>query len=1156
MALYKASQYTPSFLNSALYGGKSISLTVQDVSGTNFQDASEFAYDTQGSGLKSTQQLNVDWSKFENHTFFMSAEAKVNLAFEQIINGYPFDGTKQDADKFFSSLSGFDKWVFDQFPKFRGQLHFSGTQLSETGPSFGTYIRVKDLPGSLFPSLKEDALAKKSVLNPEQKKSLSVELHLKIPEISTDGTQIILQKINSDENHGFCVRLNPTMSTTTVEAVFDVFSGSSNMSVSSNIEKGKFNHLCFVFDRDSSYHNLKFYNNESLQAQSQNITKIENLNIDFADLLIGSGSAYFISSLVTPQQTFSGSIDELRIFHSVRNLQLQKSYAKKTIFASDDLKLYYKFNEPPPLLSPSSSDITNAIVLDSSGNALHAYIDNFTGSLRQNVEDDPYNKLIYEKELFSPILFPYHQDVINLNTKLLASASSYDNENPNLITRLIPRHYLLEGAVSEGFESAEQNNAAQYSSAGGIPGQGELSNVQVMMSLLYIWAKFFDEVKLFIDSFNTIKTVDYDTNKSIPNDLLFDLAKHYGFFIPPLFTSSNIEQYVSAENIDPLVKGNESLSLRSVQHELLRRILINLPAVIRSKGTQHSIKAFLRSIGIEPDSSMRFREYGGPTYRNIDYSREFKSDLTGIVKFTSSSLVVSPFLSGSRTEIGFPKISGISNFVRKDLYPPHGISNNLNDGLFTSGSWTFECNYKYDPKLDLITNSTQSLARICVTGSNMTGPSLGLIANLVAHYDENFPKISLFCRPAYASNDPAVNLTLTLPKKSFFDGDIWNVSFGRERGDKINSYASSSYFLRVATQNEGDITYFTTSSFFNDIDTLLGSNAFQALTPALNSSGSFICLGSNQSISAGSTSAYKFLNNSVRITDNAARSTTFDGRALKMRFWSKALSENEWLEHCKNYQSLGVYDPKINYNYEKVATGSFERLRLDSLSKQDIKIADTNGKIIFLDFSENNNHLTGSGFPIDSNCILPEVIRYTHLSPYFDEAITNEKIRIRSYDDEKLIQKNPWSSKAPVYEIVRSESPQDDPRFSIDFSIVDSLNKDIINMFSTLESLENIIGNPELVFSPDYPDLEVLRNVYFNRLKDKLNFKAFFEFYSWFDNSISTFIAQLLPRKTIFKGSNFVVESHMLERHKQEYYFHESYALLERRTKFPLYFNK
>jgi hypothetical protein len=65
--------------------------------------------------------------------------------------------------------------------------------------------------------------------------------------------------------------------------------------------------------------------------------------------------------------------------------------------------------------------------------------------------------------------------------------------------------------------------------------------------------------------------------------------------------------------------------------------------------------------------------------------------------------------------------------------------------------------------------------------------------------------------------------------------------------------------------------------------------------------------------------------------------------------------------------------------------------------------------------------------------------------------------------------------------------------------------------------------------------------MYFNRIKDKLNFQAFFEFFRWFDTSVGTFIQQLVPRKTRFKGTNFTIESHMLERAKQQYLFSEMY---------------
>lgn len=1138
MANYNINQYIPSFIKAASAGDNRLYvLRFADLPESDVENNDSFAYTSEGTALKSTQQLNVDWTKFENHTFFMSAEAKVNLAFEQIINNYPFDGTKEEIENFFTKLTGYEKWVFDQFPKYKGELLFSGTQLSETTPNKGTYIIVKDMPGALFPELSPKVTTNSAVLNPKNKKSMSIEFHLYIPDISTDGTQIVFQKINDVDNHGFSFRLKPTMSTTQAESQFEIFAGTSAMTVAANLEKGIFNHICLIYNRERNLPILQFYVNESLVAESSSNVEFNDLKIDYSDFVIGSGSQYNIfSSIVTPQQTLSGVLDEFRVFHEVRSPSQQTSFAKKSIYSTPSLKLYYRFNEPPPPLSPFANDVVNSIVLDSSGNSLHAYISNFSDELRKDASSDTSSKMIYEKNVLSPILFPANEDVLALNASLLASAKEYDEVNPNLITKLIPRHYLLEGAAQEGLETANQNNGSPYGGTG-IPGQGKLNNVQLMLSLLYIWAKFFDEIRLFIDAFSNLKNVEYDTNESIPNNFLFDIAKSYGLFLPPLFNNSTIEQYVEGENIDAAQKSNEQLSLRSVQHELLRRILINVPSVIRSKGTQHSIKSFLRAIGIDPDSSMRFREYGGPTYKHLIKSREQKTDLNAMINFATSSYVFSTYLSSSRSEPGYPYAAG--TFTGKDQNGL-AVSDDPNDGLFTSGSWTYESIVKYNLKSVPLQNLTQSLVRMCVTGSNIA--NAGLLANLIAFYDENQPKVELYLRPGNSATAPLLSMELQLPKEAIFGGDIWNISFGCNRNDNFGSAISSSYYLRVGSQSDGELRYYeTTSSYFYELSSgAPNENSFRQLDSQTNASGTFLAFGSNQIIPAGTTSTYLYLNNS-NYAPAAARATDFNGRLAKSRFWSKQFSENEWIEHIRNYQSLGVDDPKKNYNYQKYISGSFEKLRLDTFTKQSEKIASNSGQLTFLDFSENGMHLFGSGFPANETCVTPEFFRYSYLSPYFDEAISSDKIRVRGYNDESLIQQYPWASIAPVHEIPRSESPTDDVRFSIDFSLVDSINRDIANMFATFESLENYIGAPELVYSPDYPDLDRLRMNYFNRLKQKLNFKAFFEFYSWFDSTVSTFIEQLLPRKTAYKGTNFIVESHMLERAKHEYYSTDIY---------------
>ena len=100
-------------------------MTIDNMSQSFLSPTASFTEDAPGSGLKSTQQIPVDWSKFENHTFFNSAEANVNSAFDTIINYYPFDGNRREIDKFNSDLTGFEKYIFSRFPKNLGYLNFS-----------------------------------------------------------------------------------------------------------------------------------------------------------------------------------------------------------------------------------------------------------------------------------------------------------------------------------------------------------------------------------------------------------------------------------------------------------------------------------------------------------------------------------------------------------------------------------------------------------------------------------------------------------------------------------------------------------------------------------------------------------------------------------------------------------------------------------------------------------------------------------------------------------------------------------------------------------------------------------------------------------------------------------------------------------------------
>ncbi len=168
----KARIFTPAVVRRIIGGaGRIENQTLANLSGSVIDDRS-FKFDQPGTGLKSTQQLNIDWSRFENHTFFNSAEAKVNVAFDNIINSYPFDGTKEELEKFFDRLTGFEKYVFDLFPKNVGALNFLGAD------SEGTYLRINDRAGAMFPSLTQK---KGNVVLDPGEDSISFETQVFIP---------------------------------------------------------------------------------------------------------------------------------------------------------------------------------------------------------------------------------------------------------------------------------------------------------------------------------------------------------------------------------------------------------------------------------------------------------------------------------------------------------------------------------------------------------------------------------------------------------------------------------------------------------------------------------------------------------------------------------------------------------------------------------------------------------------------------------------------------------------------------------------------------------------------------------------------------------------------------------------------------------------
>lgn len=79
-------------------------------------------------------QLRVDYSDFNNHIFFGSANASVNFALSRLFNDYPIYGELKEVNEWKKINSGYENWFFDNFPKNVGFVNF----VSSSTPTFVT----------------------------------------------------------------------------------------------------------------------------------------------------------------------------------------------------------------------------------------------------------------------------------------------------------------------------------------------------------------------------------------------------------------------------------------------------------------------------------------------------------------------------------------------------------------------------------------------------------------------------------------------------------------------------------------------------------------------------------------------------------------------------------------------------------------------------------------------------------------------------------------------------------------------------------------------------------------------------------------------------------------------------------------------------------
>ena len=100
------------------------------------------------------------------------------------------------------------------------------------------------------------------------------------------------------------------------------------------------------------------------------------------------------------------------------------------------------------------------------------------------------------------------------------------------------------------------------------------------------------------------------------------------------------------------------------------------------------------------------------------------------------------------------------------------------------------------------------------------------------------------------------------------------------------------------------------------------------------------------------------------------------------------------------------------------------------------------------------------------------------------------------------------------------------------FSPQNEINEDIMSSLGYF-NIGNYIGDPRQITSSNqsYPDLDVLRDLYFTKYSSNYDWNDFIRLVKYFDNSLFKLIKDYIPAKTSL-ASGVVIKQHLLERNK------------------------
>lgn len=425
--------------------------------------------------------------------------------------------------------------------------------------------------------------------------------------------------------------------------------------------------------------------------------------------------------------------------------------------------------------------------------------------------------------------------VINWYNNFTTLAQQFDTENKNALLNNIPSYIL--------------NNE---------------ENDQFMLFIAMI-GQHFDIIYFFNKAIERSRGSNYSSVNGIANKLLYEKLKSFNWDAKNLAANSKLWEYTLGLDINGNIKENSPAKQRN--SEIWRRILNNLPYLLKHKGTKRAVHALLACYGI-PSSNLSILEFGGPEISETTKSKHLIENISTALKFENTSKVTTLWTNTNKSR----KPDTVEIFVKPAYASNWTIVSGSGWSLTASGSASSKygrvffkigsTNYLSSSVLPLFNGQFFGIELAATTGS----PNYVFELNVAQNKQERVIFSSSTTASVAAATSAPWQTAGYVAIGSGYSGSVdefrlWSTKLDKDRfyehvafpemvnGNHVSSSTEDLFFrldfdypknvsTYTTTPNVDNNTYYPQGTTRNKVETntiIVGSNIFSESSPAIYS---------------------------------------------------------------------------------------------------------------------------------------------------------------------------------------------------------------------------------------------------------------------------------------------------------------------------------